>query len=70
MKTFPYTALPDLTPSEQATFTSIVDRLRARRYEIARLAEPWTRPEHSERLRPVARRSGTIARVLQIARVK
>lgn len=63
-----YTALPFLTPSEQATFTRIVNMLRARQYEAVYAAAPWERPEHSEHIHSVAHRSGPLARVLRIAR--
>ena len=68
MNGFPYHALPDLTPSEQATFTRIIDQLRARRFAMIDQCAPWDRPESSERLHPVGRRTSQVAKVLRMVR--
>jgi hypothetical protein len=65
---YSYADLPFLTPSEQKTFTSIMNRLRARRYAAVGAIAPWDRPEFGERVHPVPRRSGAIARILRMAR--
>lgn len=68
MKHAPYHALPFLTPSEQATFTRIMNMLRARKYATVDAVAPWDRAEYRERLHPVGRRTSQVARVLKMVR--